>query len=337
MSIFCCCGSEERRERTSLLKPERLSPVTAQTDTRGRQAISTLTSKPSGTRREAIAAKLGPQLNANYTVQSPRENKEESDEAADSASQVLFLKGKIIEDGGHYEEALAIYLQALKIRIDRFGEFGEKNLRSLQYEIICYKGIHEALLKLRRIPEAFPYLERLLKAHIIFYGSENHQEVGLTVNGIGMMYHIMGQNEKALEYFLRGARIQDVLYGKEHGRIADNFKYTGICLAKLERFQEAWVYLLKSLFMAKKFVKDDSELMKDIAKNIFKLALKCAEDKKKCRELLEYFQGDDYEDDAFAVKFCQIMIPLFDAAGDEEEVAFFKVQFRLMTDSDISK
>jgi tetratricopeptide (TPR) repeat protein len=298
MSI-CCCFSTKERESSPLIsapstarKPQgqntlSISPASeGTTTTKTKKAMdkhrSTTLTNPSApatsapsasssssssstattSKTQRVLAQLGPALQTEPKPAATA-NQPPDDESVDSTSQILVLNGGYLAREGKHEEALPLLQQALKMRIERFGEYGKKNLRSLPFEISCYQLIMESLCELGKPDEGMIYVQKLLEARIILYGTENHESIARNISTLGYARLVHGENEKALEYFMRAAKIHAIIYGEEHPSIADCFKYIGLALTGLKRFKEAWDYLHKSLVMRIKIHGKEHEATKE--------------------------------------------------------------------------
>ncbi|MCE5315868.1 MAG: tetratricopeptide repeat protein [Parachlamydia sp.] len=303
MNILCCCMGKEDSDQNSdhLREPLRkTSNSSYQTSHKAAQvakgkwqsrpnsqmasdvlpASPTNVKKPTasaptplmGPKMERVISQLAPHLkpNENEKMIAPPE---ESDEQVDSTSQVLNLHAKIAMDQGKCAAALELSQKALAMRVARFGEFGRKSLRSLPYEISCYGRIIDALGELRKFNEMLPVLLKKLEALKILHGNENHEEIGKTVNSIGMLHHAFKNYELAYQFFLRGAKIHAAIYGDEHAYIADNYKWLGMTLAAQDNFEDAWDYMIRSLKMRVKIHGSQHQATKESFIELTKLCL----------------------------------------------------------------
>lgn len=233
--------------------------------------------------------------------------KEQSDDEVSATSQNLVIQGTVLLmekqvleafkldatqvkiEKEQYARALNLCKQALKIRVDRFGEFGKNNIKSLPYEISCYKAIIKAAEGLNNKEELFFYIQKNLQANIIYLGTENHADIARMVNSLGQLSLANQEVDNALKYFVKGAKIHSTIYGEEHPYIADNFMWIGITYTHLKKFEHAWICLCKSMLMREKIHGEEDSATKKTyhaVVELFNALEKAPQYQRKCTEIL---------------------------------------------------
>jgi tetratricopeptide (TPR) repeat protein len=107
------------------------------------------------------------------------------------ASALNYL-GHFRHEGGQAQEALDLYEESLKI----VSEMPENHALLAT----AYGNVAGALRSLKRYPEAVKYLEDAKKLHEEKLGA-NDQHYSAVLNGIGSLWHTMGDLDKAAEYY----------------------------------------------------------------------------------------------------------------------------------------
>ncbi|XP_078345306.1 uncharacterized protein LOC144630816 [Oculina patagonica] len=95
------------------------------------------------------------------------------------------------------------------------------------------------------------YHKKALNIKKNIYGEE-HADVAVSYNNLGLVYRKLGQYNEAKEYQEKGLVIRKKIYGEEHAAVATSYNNLGVVYQDLGQYNEAKEYQEKGLVIRKK-------------------------------------------------------------------------------------
>jgi tetratricopeptide (TPR) repeat protein len=181
----------------------------------------------------------------------------------------LVLAGKLDEAEylvddivGNQEKELAesYYQQGqvkeLRLKYNEVKEAFEKaaRMQPLNSKYLNAAGIINQ--ELARHDSAISYFEQALAADVKTYG-EDHPNVAIRRNNLGLAYHSLGQYEKAIAYYEQALASDVKTYGEDHPNVAIRRSNLGLAYKSLGQYEKAIAYHEQALASDVKTYGDD--------------------------------------------------------------------------------
>jgi tetratricopeptide (TPR) repeat protein len=147
--------------------------------------------------------------------------------------------GVVGERYGEYKKALEYAEQALKIRLELFGENNSDTALS-------YNNMGSIYGNLGDHKKALEYEEKALKIQLEFF-RENNSDTALSYNNIGSTYGNLGDHKKALEHKEKALKIRLEFFGENNPDTASCYINTGTTYGNLGDHKKALEYEEKAL------------------------------------------------------------------------------------------
>ena len=80
----------------------------------------------------------------------------------------------------------------------------------------------------------------------------NHVDVATSYNNIGVVYHRMGELEKAKNYYLRAMEIRKKQLGSNHAHVATSYNNIGVVYGDMGELEKARNYHLRAMEIREK-------------------------------------------------------------------------------------
>lgn len=197
----------------------------------------------------------------------------------------LNAKGDALLEAGDYQQALAHYLQAKQILINRFGiahaevaqtfndigrcytaersiyQAAESFQQSLAIRLQlfgpthekvadCYNNLGNCALYLDALPEAYQYYGQALDIRIKVFGRQ-HADVASSLNNLGYCQMEVKNYLKAIELFSESLQIRTTALGNDHPKVTQSCKNIGDAYLQLNQLDSAFVYFDQAIAVYK--------------------------------------------------------------------------------------
>ncbi len=171
------------------------------------------------------------------------------DEGRAALSQSLNKLGRLKEERGRYEEAEALFREALSIRRELYGEEHKDVATSLNNLglVLHQRGRTEE--GERRLREALQMRRKLL-------GEEN-SEVATSMNNLAWLLHDRGRLAEAASLFEKSLALDRKLRGTDHPNIASTMSNLALIYADRGRLEEAHELVQQAIAMRRRLFGDD--------------------------------------------------------------------------------
>ncbi len=166
------------------------------------------------------------------------------DQSLLSQSDSLHERGTELYDEGQYEDAIALFEKAAKIRREQLGDSSEVLSNSLFNIGLCYFNLDD-------YARALDYHQQALTVKEKVYG-KSHPDCAKSLASIGLCYIYLSDYTKALDYYKQSLSIREKAYGREHPDCAASLANIGVCYNNLGDYSNALEYYRQALSIREK-------------------------------------------------------------------------------------